>query len=280
MKHRQTGLALAALLAPLALAATGAAAHDPASARYLGNEGVLIARGETKILFDAFYSDGYSDYTLVPEAISNALLDDAPPYDGINAVFVSHAHGDHFSPAPLIAYLRANAGVQLFAPQQVEAALRANLGDGDGAILARIRAVALAPGAPPRRFVIDGLAVEAYAVPHTGGARTAGVENIAFRVTLDDATTVMHFGDADPADSHFVPYQADFAARTTDLALPPYWFLKDPEGRLVLERRIRPRHVIGVHVPARAAEDPEGWKREHGGDLFTTPGETRVIGEE
>jgi hypothetical protein len=66
-----------------------------------------VVRGDTKILFDAFYSDGHGQYTLVPDEISGSMFAGKAPCDGIDVVFVSHVHGEHFSDAPAIAYLRA-----------------------------------------------------------------------------------------------------------------------------------------------------------------------------
>ena len=64
-------------------------AHDSHSrATYLGNEGVLVTRGHTKVLFDAFYSNSYEGYyLLVPEAMAAAMLAGEPPYDGIDAIW-------------------------------------------------------------------------------------------------------------------------------------------------------------------------------------------------
>ena len=75
--------------------------------RHTTNEGILVSACGSKILFDAFYEDSYGQYLLVPDEIRAALMSGEPPYDDIDAVFVSHVHGDHFSPAPTLAYLGA-----------------------------------------------------------------------------------------------------------------------------------------------------------------------------
>ena len=64
-------------------------AHESAgAARYLGNEGVLVTLGEVKVLFDAFYADSYGSYVLVSESDREKLMNDKPPFDGIDAIFV------------------------------------------------------------------------------------------------------------------------------------------------------------------------------------------------
>jgi L-ascorbate metabolism protein UlaG (beta-lactamase superfamily) len=96
-----------------------AQADDAVVAKYLANAGVLISRGETKIVFDPLFDQDYGTYELVPKDIEKALFAGAPPFDGLDAVFVSHHHGDHFSPERMLQLLIARQGLQLFAPSQV-----------------------------------------------------------------------------------------------------------------------------------------------------------------
>lgn len=64
----------------------------------------MVVRSDSKILFDAFYADSYGRHMLVPDEITGSMLAGEAPYDGIDVVFVSHVHGDHFSAAPAIAH--------------------------------------------------------------------------------------------------------------------------------------------------------------------------------
>ncbi len=253
---------------------TPVAAHDGASARYIGNEGVLVARGDSKILFDAFYAESFKGtYVLVSEADESAMMKDEPPYDGVDAIFISHIHPDHFNSRKTIAYMRAHPNVRLYAGIDVMGAIRAADASSDP-LMERVIPVHVVPGAPVKQFTIEGLEVEAFPIPHNGGGPTP---NYAFRVLLDQKTRVFHLGDADPDDRHYAPYQADFDARATDVAFPPYWMVLSESGKRVLEQRIRPRQTIGIHVEAKEREDPAKARREAGADLFIEPGETRPI---
>jgi len=255
---------------------TTAAAHDEgAHATYLGNEGVMIARGETKILFDAFYLNSYGQYALVPQDIADALMNGAPPYDGVDALFISHVHGDHFSPAPTIAYLRANEDARLYGSKQIyDAIIEAGVA-ADDPLTERIVMVDMAPSDAPQSFEIDGLHIDVVAIPHAGNR--PNIQNLAWRVTLDDATTIMHLGDAGPVVADFSRHLPHFKARETHTAFPPYWFFGHEAGELILDDIIGAPQVIGVHVPERAAGDGEAWRARAGGDLFTDPGETRDL---
>ncbi len=261
----------------LSLAPTWVAAHDHATAHYLGNEGVMIERGDTKILFDAFYADSYGQYALVPPAISDAMLKGAPPYDGVDALFISHVHGDHFSPGPAIAYMRAQTDVVMFAPAQVrDHLIEAGVEENDP-LMARVRTLSLTPDGAGESLSFGAINIDVVSVPHAGNR--PHIQNYAWRVSLDKETTVIHLGDADPVVSNLSRHQAHFDKQSTNTAFPPYWFLGDDNGELILSDIIKAKQVIGVHVPKRAAGNGDEWRAQLGGDLFTDPGETRTLGD-
>ena len=267
-----------ALLASLLLTLTPAVAHeDPATARYLANAGVLISHGETRVLFDPLFNESFGEYRLPPEDVRLALVRGHPPWDGIDAVFISHYHDDHFAPAEVADYLRAQPDVRLYAPEQAAAALRAAIGD-EAALLERVTAVSLGYGDRPRRFDLPGLVIEAVRIPHTGWpSRLLEVENLAWRITLDGGPTVLHLGDADTSDAHFAR-DGQFWERKLHLAMPPYWYFLSSDGLGVLQGRLRPEHAVGIHVPVSIPENPDDREAALSeADLFTQPGETRPI---
>ncbi|NWG91666.1 MAG: MBL fold metallo-hydrolase [Parvularculaceae bacterium] len=264
-----------ALAAALLVLSTAAHAHEPSRAAYLANAGVLVARGETKVLFDAFYEDSYGEYLTVAPATRAAMMKGGAPFDGIDAVFVSHIHGDHFSAAPMIAYLRAQPAVVLFAPEQ---ARRAILGAGVGAddpVMTRIRAVDLSPEDDARRLSVGDVGIDVVSVPHAGDLKD--VQNYSWRVTLNDETTVVHFGDAGAVISNFERRKDHFASKEPDAAFPPYWWFAEDAGRTILDDYIGAKHVIGVHAPASTRGNGEKARAELGGDMFTEPGEMRAL---
>ncbi|GJM11490.1 MAG: hypothetical protein DHS20C11_37660 [Lysobacteraceae bacterium] len=259
----------------LLLIPTMASAHD-ASARYIGNAGVLVSDGDNKVVFDAFYANSYGQYLLVAEPTKDALLEDQPPFDGVDAVVVSHVHGDHFTAKPTLDYLRANQDAKFIASTQTVAALEAILGDNDEQIRERLIGFELKPGDQAQSVNVGELTIEAIAIPHSGGDRMADIQNLAFRVSMDD-TVVQHFGDAAIDDAVFAAQQSFFDARQTDAAFPPYWFFMDPAGHVILEDRVKAAQNIGVHVPAAAGGEGDKWRAQLKGDLFTDPGEERPL---
>ncbi len=260
---------------------TTAAAEEAARAVYIANMGVMIERGDTKIVFDPLFRYDYDTYQRVPTELEVALVNGAEPWDGIDAVFISHHHGDHFDPAMVLELLRNQSGADLFGPQQAADAIRELVPDPKDPLLDRIHGLSLENGTAAEDITVGPLLVEAVRIRHAGWPnRHAHVENLVFRVTLDDATTVMHFGDADVDDAHFAITPEHWEERHSHLALPPYWFLASDRGRQVLEERVDAGKVIGMHVPADMAEIPElRGERLREVDLFTKPGESREIQE-
>ncbi|MBT8099395.1 MAG: MBL fold metallo-hydrolase, partial [Gammaproteobacteria bacterium] len=192
---------------------------------------------------------------------------------------ISHYHDDHFAPQDVLDYLHNNEAVLLFAPAQAVQALQ-NIAAEDDDVFQRITPVYLEAGDTPQQFERANLLIEVVRIPHSGWPeRRLDVENLAWRVTLDDGPTVLHLGDADTRDVHYAHAPDYWRKRKPDLAFPPYWYFLSSSGRQVLEQRLQPTHAIGIHVPASvptdAGERDEGLREV---DLFTKPGETREIG--
>ncbi|ANM31882.1 hypothetical protein ABI59_23440 [Acidobacteria bacterium Mor1] len=256
------------------LLALPAAAHSHARATYLGNEGVLVTRGEVKVVFDAFYADGLGTYLVPSRQVVEGLLEGRAPYDGVDAVFVSHVHADHFAPASMLKFLRTKPEVSLYAPAQVVDALREHAGDAE--VPGNLHPLDLKPG-EERRFQQGGLEILAVPVPHAGGKRMEHIQNVLFRVTLDDQTTVMHLGDAGADEKVFKPLYETFDDRPTDAAFVPYWFFGQKAGRAIVQR-IGAGQTVGIHVPREAVGQGEAWRERYEADLFVDPGEGRDLG--
>lgn len=258
--------------------ATQAKAQD-AQAFYMANEGLMVERAETKILFDPLFRNSYGQYLLLPPEMEAALFSGAPPFDGIDAIFVSHHHGDHFSPSDMLRLLAAQPQINLYAPNQAVIAMRSESSGADASLFGRVHSVNLEYKDAPVTLDMEGLLIEAVRIPHSGWPTgRLDVENIAWRVTLNDDTTVLHLGDADPNDVHFSQDTEYWNRNNPHMAFPPYWFFSSASGREILRDRIRARRSVGVHVPVNIPADPIRRPVElRGVDLFTTPGETRNI---
>lgn len=248
------------------------AAHEQVhTATYLGNEAVLVTGTKSKVLFDPFFHRNFGQYQLVPKHIKSAIMQGKTPYDDIDAIVISHAHGDHFAAEEVLSYLQAFPDTKLVAPQQAVDALSEL--DNSQAIMPQVLSVKLALGDKPIQILVGEITVEAVRIPHAGWPGRADVENLIFRVALDDNLTVMHMGDADANDDHFLPYKTFWQERESDTAFPPYWFFSSAEGNDILDIIINAREHIGVHVPIVV---PTSLKKGSK-DYFSKPGEKRNV---
>ena len=216
MRRRITRLSSQLLCAWLGVvAALGAGAHDlTTQAQYLGNEGILFSHGDDSAVFDAFFAQSYGQYVVPSAATTAALLKAESPFHNIKLVFVSHVHGDHFTVAPTVEYLNQNDHVKLFAATQVVEKIM----EVEPKLKQRLVAIDLAPGDVPLDFVEPPFKISVVAIPHAGGERTKDIQNLSFRVSIDDSKTMVHLGDAGANLSVFNPLRGFFS--TVDVAFP------------------------------------------------------------
>lgn len=248
-----------------------AVAEQAGEVAYLGNEGLLISQHKTKVLFDPFFHNDYNTYQLVPQSMLDAIFSGKPPYNDIDAIFISHAHGDHFAPEDLLRYLNSFPHTKLIAPQQaidkITQLTEFELPDK------QVIPIKLAYKDPPVSKQLENLSFSAVRIPHAGWPQRAEVSNIVYRVTLEEQITIIHMGDADPDDEHFQPLLGYWNQKSTDTAFPPYWFFTSKSGPMILRDRLQAKQNIGVHVPKKVPTE----LLESGESFFSTPGETRTI---
>ena len=251
-------------------------AHDYSSqAKYLGNEAVLVIAKDDKqikkVLFDPFFHNAYSIYTLVPSEIRTSIFAGEKPYNNIDAIFVSHAHGDHFSAIDVLTYLTSYPKTKLVAPKQaINEILKLN---DSNKVKQQLISVELQYKETAKRYSVGNILIDAVRIPHAGWPGRAEIENIVFRVKLDDNTTVMHLGDADPNRIHFDLHQKHWNAQKTNLAFSPYWFYLSVEGKDILDNQINSENSSGVHAPTKIPRQ----LIETGRNFLSKPGEVREI---
>jgi len=245
---------------------------DGPSATYLGNEGVLVSTAVGKVLFDPFFHNDYGTYQLVPEEIRSAIFDGEAPYDSIDVIVISHAHGDHFAAKDSLAYLQKNKHTKMVAPKQ--AIDLVEVLEGSDAVKSQLLAVELAVGDVPVTHTLGAIDVESVRIPHAGWPSRKDVSNLVHRVSFRGKLSVTHMGDADPNDIHFKPYAEHWQKVRTNMAFPPYWFFTSKQGPMILSDRINADKSVGVHVPVETPND----LKASGSDYFSTPGEHRNIG--
>jgi L-ascorbate metabolism protein UlaG (beta-lactamase superfamily) len=242
--------------------------------KYLGNEALFIKVGDSKVLFDPFFHQNLGIYQLVPETIKQNIFNGEAPYSNINAIFISHAHRDHFAVDELVKYLLKFKQVKLVASKQAIDKVRDYLKPIDESIKKeRLIAIDLAFGDLPWQYSVGELTIDAVRIPHAGWPSRADVENLIFRVSINDSVTIMHMGDADPDDNHYLPYKSFWQKKVTDYNFPPYWFFFSAEGKDILDNIIAAKHNVGIHVPMKLPKQLV----DSGRDYFSKPEQTKQL---
>jgi L-ascorbate metabolism protein UlaG (beta-lactamase superfamily) len=258
-------MSAATLLALACVIAQDRAAPAPLAVHYVANAGVLLTVDGRKILIDSPIRDGIPPYTR-PSEDERARLEGArSPYDGVAAILITHWHEDHFSPDAVAAHLRSSPVTLLITSGEVVDRVRTAAPDLPAA---RFRPTTPAPGASTI-VELEGLRVHVLRIRHNP-TRRLPAEHVGFLV--QGTKTALHVGDADPAADNFSVLAG---LPPVDVALVPFWFLTDAgTATATVARVIRPRHMVGLHLPGDDAEQAARALQERGlrATLLRTPG--------
>ena len=195
---------------------------------WLGHSTALVEAGGTRLLTDPALGQRVGFLRrLVPEITDGA-------FSQVDAVLLSHLHGDH---ADLASLSRVGSGVPVVGPPAVAEWLRAR---------GRTEVSTLEPG---EVTAIGDVRVEATRARHDGRRWPRGPAATAIGFLLESDSTVYFAGDTD-----LFPEMAALAGRV-DVALMPVWGWGptlgpghlDPERAAEAAARIRPRVAIPIH---------------------------------
>ncbi len=239
------------------------AAEETGSARFgaataILNAGVMAnlgtsGDGSVKLLFDPLYDNHFGSLQELPPELAEAIITGAPPYDGVDLVFVSHAHGDHFSASMLVEMLLNDTDLWLVAPGQAYDRLKEQENWHHG-LATQVRTITLRNGETTQTFDLSGATIKAFRSPHNGWPeRHSETHNISYRVSVPsgdgEVMRVMHLGDADPSAEHFAPFAEFLAAKRTGLVMVPFWFYQSDDLDAILEETLNADTSVAVHVP-------------------------------
>lgn len=207
---------------------------DRVQVTFIGNSGFLIAAGGRKVLIDAFFEGFPPGYTL-PANVRDLLVKAQPPFDHVDLILATHAHGDHFSAAMVRQYLQTCSDAVFVSTTQATSQLP---GFGE-------RVIAADPvEASPVNLEANGILVEAVYMSH-GYPPNAPKEifNNAYVVTLN-GITFFHTGDI--ANLQDVE-QYRLADKHIDMAFIQHFHLLDGGFRDLLKHDIGATYLFPIH---------------------------------
>lgn len=206
---------------------------------YLANEGFMIAGGGKKVLIDALFGEGLSGYAVVSPAQRDLLEQARAPFDGVDAVFATHFHDDHFNAHSVLAHLAHNPQAMFFSTNQAVNKLRAT-GKFDAH---QSRVVAALPKEGERvRHEHRGVRVQLLNIHH---GRSRPVENLGFLIEIA-GKRILHIGDSEAESTVFQKYE--MANDRIDVAFLPFWYFQSEDWKRAVREQIQPRHIVVMHI--------------------------------
>lgn len=208
---------------------------------YVGNSGFLIKIGDKKILIDALFKGFAGDYEL-PQHIQEKLNNAQAPFDDVDLVLVTHAHGDHIDPAMINEHLKNNPKAIFASTKQTVDALNAR----DTLDDFHERRIGFNPSKEKSDIkIIKGISIESFYLPHGPDSR---IINNGFLVSVN-GVSFFHTGDVDYDQFTFEEFQSfKFPERKIDLSFIQHFYLtSDSISKQFVTKGIGGKYIIPIH---------------------------------
>ncbi len=239
----------------LVLAASlGAEAPEPGSpggegvrVTYLANEGFLLESGETRVLIDALFGNGLTEYPAVPEDLRADLEGARGRFAGVQLILASHSHADHFDAAAVARHLRANPEAAFLSTREAAAALREEM----GAAAAGREIFGVYPETGGREsHHIGEVDLQVLNLSHG----PLPIENLGLIAQLG-GMAVLHVGDTSAEAPELSAYAQPLAG--VDVWLLPDWLMGETDWEAARSRAAGPTWLVDMHLAAPTA--PSAW---------------------
>ena len=201
--------------------------------KYIGNMGVLVSSGDSKILIDALHQDNPWGYGEPTEETVNNIINHKNEFADVDLFFATHNHIDHFNNKLVYEFLN-NGKCKTFLTQQAVDDIKNSFKDFE-----KIKSSIIITDNSENgivNFKHENIAVKAMNISHGNSTQNTGylVELRGFKI--------LHVGDAAQEPKNFSKY--NIAKENIDVAFLPLWFLDEEE----LLKSVNAKQVIFVHV--------------------------------
>lgn len=211
-------------------------------ATYIANSGVLVQVANTKVLIDAFFTDGRGRFLKPNSAQLDAMVSERPPYNNLSLALATHAHPDHFNPQQIGKLLFTNKKLNCLATPQVMDAVEEGMEDFESI---HDRALTFPISRSWKLYNQEGLSVKAAYARHAGKAN-AKTQDLIFIIDIN-GKKVMHLGDADMDPDRFDEIKLKY--EEVDIAFVPFWYMTSFYGAEIINKYITAKKVVAVHIP-------------------------------
>jgi L-ascorbate metabolism protein UlaG (beta-lactamase superfamily) len=221
---------------------------SPASAFFVGNEGVVLMGTRSVVLIDALFGEGIDGYRTVKGDLRKTFEGAFPSLPGsAPLVLATHHHRDHFDPEAVVAYLVANPeGRFLSTPLAIDeiAALSPPTG-----VLERTLSVFPEEGERVS-FEFGEVRVRVLNLHH--GRERTEIQNLGLLIDIGGAL-ILHMGDTQVTPNEILGQE--IRKENLEAAFVPYWLLLGDDGPGIIGA-LGAHRIFAIHLPrADAAED-------------------------
>lgn len=249
---------------------------------YIANSAFMIETPYQKILIDAVFGDIEGDWCEQPaDSVLKLILNGDPPFDGVDAMLVTHYHRDHFNAGLVSEFMQNNPQTKLICPEQVAEKLIGFSGNGDYAD----RTWILAGKDSLDSLSIGAIKITAMAFEHgpfyendsTGKQVNIhqDVKNARYIIEAG-GNRIFHSGDASSLDIDIFRECAK-CFRNINVGLIDQTFLR-PDGQEILNEIIKPAKLVLMHImPSRKTYFNELFQNQPNVRIFTNSLETMKI---
>lgn len=208
---------------------------------YVGNAGFLIQVDNKKILIDALFKGFEGSYQL-PQHIQEKLNNSQAPFDDVDLILVTHAHGDHIDISMVAEHMKNNPKATFASTMQLVDALNAR----DTIDHFQERRIGFNPSKEKSdKKEIQGITIETFFLPHGPDSR---IINIGFLVSVN-GITLFQTGDADFEQYTVEEFQAfGLLERNIDLAfIQHYYLIGDSLNERFVRDAIGGYYIFPIH---------------------------------
>ena len=208
---------------------------------YVGNAGFLINIGDKKILIDALFKGFAGDYIL-PEQIQEKLTLAQAPFDNVDLIIVTHAHGDHINPSMVAEHMKNNPKAIFASTKQTVDALNAS----DTIDIFHERRIGFNPTKDKSdKKDIQGITIESFLLPHGPDSR---IINNGFLISVN-GNSFFQTGDADFDQFSFEEFRSlQLPEKNIDIAFIQHYFLRgDSINTKFVREAIGGNYVFPIH---------------------------------
>nr|WP_275297547.1 MBL fold metallo-hydrolase [Maricaulis parjimensis] len=200
--------------------------------------GVLISRGENRVMIDALFTDAYEGRFRIPvEADRLAMIEGSGEFPRGTLMLFTHSHGDHFDADLVRMATGQQGGGRIIGPADV-LAMHAN-GDPE----AQTEPVGgTFTAAQRQRYGFD---LDSRPMFHMNG-----IDNLTYAVSFGEIT-LLHLGDTNPDEADLSVWDDT----DIDVVMYPIWWDQSERGQAKLNGDWADAIHIALHIPASVSRE-------------------------